>query len=1024
MSLPLIFSIIFFAAFVLYFFFGLYVLFLNVNSTLHRVFFFSFISLCFWAFSFSIANSAPDYETCLFWRRMAAVGWGIYYSILLHCVLILTDKNRLLQKKWLYVILYLPAAFNLFVFCLYRDIAEKQYHLFQTYNGWVNVSENSGLNIWFNIYYIIFSVIGVGLLLHWGATAKDKLVRRQSAMMGTSFVVAILAGTLTEIVINALFPITTLQIAPIIILLPMSVMLYCIKRYRFLAPIQNRQTAEAGQIMSESARARLYWFLMMAYLFGAFFSFAVQYFSNREALKPALMFSAVMLIFGIALQAVQVIKIRLVKRDILSDILMSVTIPVMILRFIDYSTVYALTVPVIFVLVSVAFNQRRMLNLIGFVTLITLLSIWIIKPSQKIAFEHADHFSRIIIFLLILWIAILINQMYCRRLIQYEEQMNQQEMIAGISSDFVSADENNIDDKINGLLKRCGEYFSADHVYIIFFDHINQEVNLFFEWRNAGIQSITELIADANEEDLPMWLNQEQLVRQGMIYITRVGELKEERPEKKWLEDQGIRSVVTMLLMEKEQVIGYLGFHAVDDKKILGYGTAGIIKMIGNQTTHILLKVAAEKELNHMAYYDNLTDVPNRTLFYRRLEKAIAMAAASDKLVGIIYLDLDLFKTVNDIMGHDYGDSFLKQVAQNLSACLQNGEMLARFGGDEFLIFIPQSSHMGEIIEVAKRITDLFRQPVLARDQEFSITASMGISVYPIDGDNPEELVKSADLAMYASKTQGKNIYTVCSDYLKKDFLLKSELTNSLYHALERDEFELYYQPKVKPDGALSGMEALIRWNHPKRGQILPDEFIPIAESIGLISSIDQWVLRKACCQSKVWQDMGLEKITIAVNLSPAQFYRDDFLDLIKEALTGTGLEPKYLEVEITESIAYYRPEAFIKILDSLKEIGLTIAIDDFGSDYSSLSRLQLLPVDRLKIDKQFIDEIPYNLKQRDIVKAILALGSTLGMKVTVEGVENKQQMEFFQQNSCDEIQGYYFYQPMPADEMESVLRR
>jgi EAL domain-containing protein (putative c-di-GMP-specific phosphodiesterase class I) len=329
---------------------------------------------------------------------------------------------------------------------------------------------------------------------------------------------------------------------------------------------------------------------------------------------------------------------------------------------------------------------------------------------------------------------------------------------------------------------------------------------------------------------------------------------------------------------------------------------------------------------------------------------------------------------------------------------------------------------MGEIIEAAKRIADLFRHPVLAREQEFSITASMGISVYPIDGDTPDELVKSADLAMYASKAQGKNSYTVCTDFLKKHFSLKNELTNSLYRALERGEFEVYYQPKVRLNGELSGMEALIRWNHPTRGQILPDEFIPIAESIGLISAIDQWVIRKACKQSKIWQNKGYEKIVIAVNLSPAQFYSEDFIDLIQEALMESELDPQYLEVEITESIAYYRPESFMKTLDSLKRIGLSIAIDDFGSDYSSLSRLQLLPVDRLKIDKQFVDQIPHNMKQRDIVKAILALGNILGMKVTVEGVETEQQMEFFQQNFCDEIQGYYFYKPMTAEEMESVL--
>ena len=1023
MSLPLTFSLIFFAAFAMYFFFGLYVLFLNFNSNLHRVFFFSCISLCFWAFSFSIANSAADYETCLFWRRVACLGWGTYFSILLHFIIILTDKNRLLQKKWYYVLLYLPAAVNVFAFCFYSEIAVKQYHLFSTEAGWLNIAAGTVWDIWFNCYYVIFSVTGVGLLLHWGITAKDMLVRKQSIMMGSAITFAILTGTLTEVVINSFYPGTSLQIAPIIILLPMLLMLYCIKRYQLLAPDISSQTAEAGQILSEATRARLYWYLLVVYIAGALINFITQYFSNRESLKTVLLFSAVMLFLGFFLAAVQYVKIRAARRDMLSDIIMSVTIPVMILKNIDTSAVYALMVPVIFILISVAFNQNRMLILTGTVTLATLLLLWVIIPSQTVSFMSMDHISRIFIFIMIIWIACFINQIYRKRLVQYEEQVRQQELIAEISADFVSVDERNIDSKVSRLLEKCGEYFLADHVYIIFFDNIEKEVNLLYEWRNTGVNSIAELIEDAEEDDLPVWLNKNQLAQRGNIFITKVQDIEEQIPEKKWLEAQRINSVLTMLLMEKGEVFGFLVFHAAKDEKILEYSTPNIVQMIGNHVTHSLLKVAAYRELSHMAYFDNLTDIPNRMLFNKCLEEAIKLAAKSNKLVGLIYLDLDLFKTVNDIMGHDVGDSFLKQVAKNLASCLKYDDTLARFGGDEFLIFVPQASHIDEILDTANKIIEMFSRPIRAENHEFSVTASMGISAFPMDGDNPEELVKNADLAMYYSKEYGKNRYTVCSDQLKKDFQLKTELTNSLYHALEREELELYYQPKVKSNGEIIGVEALIRWNHPKLGLIMPDEFISIAESIGLISSIDQWVVRKACWQSKAWQDKGFLKIKMAFNLSPAQFYRESFINSIENALKENELDPEILEVEITEGIAYYQPEIFMKTVNKLKAIGLSVAIDDFGSDYSSLSRLRSLPVDRIKIDKQFTDEIPFNKKQGDIVKAILALGNILGLKVTVEGVENEQQFEFFKENTCDEIQGYFFYKPMPAKEIESVLK-
>ncbi len=1023
MTMPLAFSLIFFASFAMYFFFGLYVLFLNANSNLHRVFFASCISLCFWAFSFSIANSAPDYETCLFWRRVACLGWGTYFSILLHFILILTNKKRLLQKKWLYLLLYLPAAVNVFAFCLFSTIAEGVYHLYYTEAGWVNLSGSTVWDSWFNLYYVSFSVIGAGLVLRWGITAKDGQIKKQSFMMGAAYITAVLAGTLTEFVITFLQPGTTLQVAPIIALLPMIVIFYCIRRYQFLAPESDNMRPEAGQILSEETRARLYWYLLQTYIAGSFISFAVQYFSGRESADSALIFGAVMLILGFALYAVQQIKGNTALRDILSDVVMSVTIPVVVVKYLETSAVYALTVPIIFVLASVTFNRNRMLILTGTVTLSTLVYLWIILPSQSVSFEFADHLTRIFIFLIILCIAYVINHIYRRRLIQYEEQVRQQELIAEISADFISADERNIDTKINKLLQKCGGYFHADHVYIIFFDKISKEVDLLYEWRGEGVKTIEELIADAEEEDLPAWWNQSRMASQGPVLYTRVEDLDAERSEKNWLLEQSIKTVLSMLLVEKDEVLGFLVFHAVNDEKIREQGTSNMIKLIGNHVTHSLLKVAAEKELSHMAYFDTLTDIPNRMLFNKRLEKAITMAAATNKMVGLIYLDLDLFKTVNDIMGHDVGDDFLKQVAKNLSSCLKYGDTLARFGGDEFLISIPQADDYDEITDTANRILDMFNRPIRADNHEFSVTASMGISIFPIDGKSPEELVKNADLAMYCSKEYGKNKYTVCSDELKKNFKVKTELTNSLYHALEKDELELYYQPKVKSNGEIIGVEALVRWNHPRRGLILPDEFISIAESIGMISAIDQWVVKKACRQTRIFQDKGIRNIKMAFNLSPAQFYRESFLDSIENALKENELDPSLLEVEITESIAYYRPEVFMRILKRLKQMGLSVAIDDFGSDYSSLSRLRSLPIDRIKIDRQFTEGIPFNKKQGDIVKAILALGNILGLKVTVEGVETEQQFEFFKENYCDEIQGYYFYRPMPAYELVSVLK-
>ena len=331
-------------------------------------------------------------------RRIASLGWGAFYSILLHFIIILTDRRRLLQKKRAYLLLYFPAAVTVFSFGLYGKIAVTQYHLFYTDTGWVNVSEWSGWDVWFILYYGIFSVACIGLVLSWGLLSKDRLIRKQSIMIGAALAFAILAGTLTEFVINSVYPVSTPQVAPVIALVPMMLMLFCIKRYRLL-PMAKGDRAEAGKILSEANRTTLYRYLMLAYVFGAFINFAAQYFRRHESLDSALLFSAAMIILGFVLQGIQHIKIRTAYRDMLSDLLMAVTIPIAAYKYIDRSAFYILVVPVAFLLLSVAFDRKRMLYLTGAVTAATLLLMWIAVPEQLVGFTAADHLIRILFFL-------------------------------------------------------------------------------------------------------------------------------------------------------------------------------------------------------------------------------------------------------------------------------------------------------------------------------------------------------------------------------------------------------------------------------------------------------------------------------------------------------------------------------------------------------------------------------------------------------------------------------------------------
>jgi len=947
----------------------------------------------------------------LFWRQIAAFGWGTFYSFLLHFVLILTEKKNLLQKKWLYLLIYLPAAINVFVFGLCSDMSAGQYNLINTYAGWVNVSENSMWDLFFNIYYVGFSIISIGLIWHWGVTSLEQVKKKQAYIMVFSYATTFFISTLMEIVINVYSSFKVPQIAIIIILITIYAMSYCIKRYGLMAPEEKSQAAGIGQILSEANRSKLFLYISQVYILGAFINFATQFFIYKAPLMTLLLFCSVIFIVGVILQLVQRLRMRRAIKDTIAGLMLTASIPFIILEYIEYSSITVWAIPIILVMVSVAFVKRQILVMVGTVTIITLIWVWIKVPTATVTVDSTDHIFRLGIFGLFLWIALYINQIYIQRLKDTEEKVKVQKMLSQISADLVTTNENNIDEKINEVLQKCGEYFEVDRTHIILFSNDPKGINRTFEWCDEGIESILNIISRVTIDDLPEWMN--------------VAALSEQSPENGWLQENQVKSLMTVPLRNKEKIIGFLSFDSIRKYNNQHPGQKEIMEIIGSRVADVFLKVEAEKEIKYMAYYDLLTGLSNNTLLKNRLEQAINLANRTGKLIGVIFIDIDSFKMVNDTMGHDGGDALLIQMAQRLSGYIRKYDTVARFGGDEFLIILPQISRIEDIRKVADKIIEAIRQPLTIKDQEFFITASMGISVFPIDGENTEDLIKNADTAMYSSKEKGKNRYTFCSQDMKIEVLTNMELANSLYRAQERNELILFYQPQVSSSsGKIIGVEALIRWKHPQKGTISPGKFISLAEKNGLINPIGQWVLQTACCQNKAWQDQGLPPIRMAVNLSLGQFRNPKLIGIIESILKETGLNPEFLELEITESVAINEPEYIIDTLNALKALGVKISIDDFGTKYSSLSRLKILPIDRIKIDMQFVRGICISRKDEGIIKVIIQLGKILGLKVTAEGVETEQQLAFLKENSCDEIQGHYFYKPMSRDKVESILKK
>jgi len=431
------------------------------------------------------------------------------------------------------------------------------------------------------------------------------------------------------------------------------------------------------------------------------------------------------------------------------------------------------------------------------------------------------------------------------------------------------------------------------------------------------------------------------------------------------------------------------------------------------------------KELAHQAHHDALTGLPNRLLFNEHLKQALARVKRKQGKLAVMFLDLDRFKLINDTMGHNFGDQLLNNVAERIRQTLREGDTVARQGGDEFLVLLPEIRDELEAASVSERILEVFAQPVTIEGNEIYINTSIGISLYPDDGNDPETLVKQADTAMYYAKEKGRNNCQFFTEGLNIKANQRLSTENSLRKALVRGEFVLHYQPQVDfESGLIVGLEALIRWNSVGLGLVSPAAFIPIAEETGLIVPIGEWVLRTACAQNKSWQEQGFEPLRMAVNISARQFQEPIFLKLVERILKETELDPQWLELEITESMAMEKGETSLEMLSAIKELGVRISIDDFGKGFSSLNYLSRMPIDTLKIDQSFIEDISKGENGEEVVMAIIQLAKNLHLKVIAEGVETKTQCSFLKDKLCDEMQGFFFSKAVPSQEAEMLFVR
>ncbi|MEH2316004.1 EAL domain-containing protein [Nostoc sp.] len=584
--------------------------------------------------------------------------------------------------------------------------------------------------------------------------------------------------------------------------------------------------------------------------------------------------------------------------------------------------------------------------------------------------------------------------------------------------------EINYETGIDRALAVLGEAAKADRAYL-FQNHPHpvtgeMAVSLRFEWTHSFLESTHQ-----------HWQNQPYqasgLARWYTVLSSgqSISGLTQKFPiaEQEFLIRDGIQSLLLVPLCFEKEFWGYLGLADCTFERHWSKHEESTLLTMAASIIGTQQRQQVEKKIRYQALHDVLTGLPNRLLFNELLSKTLPNATRNGESLAVIFLDLDRFKVINDTLGHTLGDQLLQSVAQRLQDSLRGGDTIARWGGDEFTILLPRVNDIEEVTLVANRMLQALEDAFHLQGHELYVTASLGIALLDSNSPDAETLIQHADAALYYAKDKGRNNYQFYSVSLSAKNPELLTLEKSLRYALERKEFTVYYQPRVNiSTEEITGMEALLRWQHPEMGLIAPSVFIPLAEESGLIIPIGEWVLRTACIQNKTWQDAGLPPITIAVNLSLKQFRQTKLLEIIAEMLEQTALEARFLELEITESTAIENLDFTKTVLENLQQMGVYISIDDFGTGHSSLSRLQLLPLHNLKIDKSFIQDLTHDVKVAHIIKAIVGLGQSLGLKLTAEGVETEEELAFLRSINCDDVQGFLFYRPLSAKIATEIL--
>ena len=994
---------------------GAYVLRLNHKAAINRVFFLISICLTLWAFGFSVIIVAPNEQTAVVWTRISAIGYEILYSALVHFSLLLTGHTRILKKTWFYAILYLPAAICLYAFVVAPEAAGVFYHFVQTESGWKRSMPFSFYDAFFQAYFLGSVAASLTLIALWKHKLQVPQIKKTANIILWAFALALVLGAFTDIVNGNYIELPLPQMAPMFFGIPLSALFYCINKLHLMKSNKERET---DLILNDERRIMIFRIASLGLIFGGIVLFLLEHFWwNSGDFALTLLASLLLVALGGLLLYVQRTRKGFSNLEkFLIFVTLTVT-PILTVNMVENGGTALWAFPVMLIVSALVFGSRDTLFSSSITILFSQVYLWTVVPEVSVLVNYRAYSSRIIILLCIIVVAYFVHTVYTQRLRDNVAQARTQSLVSGIVASFSLSDREDAPQHMTALLTELAEFFDAEKALI------GAVENEFGDL--IGMHQYTADGSELSPEYKMLCMERWEAYRKETLLSADDAANYGQRFGAEQIQALRATPWLFVPIFEKNRPVAFIYLETSRTGNAWSKEQVVALPIVSRIVSDALEKLSSEIRIKFMAYYDSLTRLPNRQLFNDRAEQAIHLARRNNRVIGFMFLDLDFFKSINDTMGHDSGDLLLQMLGQRLSDCLRKSDTVARFGGDEFLVLLNSIADVEDLGKVADKIMSVFQEPIELCGQEVFITASAGVSVFPVDGEDAQTLIKHADIAMYTAKEKGKNQYAFCSHNMKELVQYRVNLSNNLYRALERGEFQVYYQPQIDlRNDKIVGLEALLRWFHPEYGMLSPAEFISLAEQTGLINPIGNWVLETACAQTAEWTRRGYGDLRVAVNLSVVQLRNPCFVSQVENVLQKTGINPAQVELEITESTMTREPDYIVRVLNDLKALGVSLSIDDFGIEYSSLNRLKALPVDRLKMDMQFVRGIEKSAKDQAITMVIMNLAKNMDVKLIAEGVENSTQIDFLKNRMCDEVQGYFYYKPMCAADVEKVLKK